>query len=79
MASNKGKTHMAALPVNVPPETNGGHLVYPSAAQDTENQRAMPEGSPPVNIRKGSMPRRRTSQVHRTRLPRQQHLCGKNG
>jgi len=29
MASNKGKTHMAALPVNVPPETNGGRLAYP--------------------------------------------------
>jgi len=40
MASNKGKTHMAALSVNVPPETNGGCLAYPSAAQDTENPRA---------------------------------------
>jgi len=46
MASNKGKTHMAALPVNVPPETNGGRLAYPSAAQDTENLRAtMVKGS----------------------------------
>jgi len=48
MASDKGKTHMAALLSNVPPETNGGCLAYPSAAQDTENQRAMPEGRPPV-------------------------------
>jgi len=39
---------MAALPVNVPPETNGGCLAYPSAAQDTENLRAMSGGSPPV-------------------------------
>jgi len=46
MASNKGKTHMAALPVNLPPETNGGRLAYPSAAQDTENLRAtMVKGS----------------------------------
>jgi len=57
MASNKGKTHMAALPVNVHPETNGGRLAYPSAAQDTESQRAMLEGSSPVSIRKGSMTR----------------------
>jgi len=43
MASNKGKTHMAASPVNMPPETNGGRLAYPSTAQDTENLRAMLE------------------------------------
>jgi len=40
MALNKGKTHITALPVNVPSGTNGGRLAYPSAAQDTENQRA---------------------------------------
>jgi len=63
MASNKGKTHMAALPVNVPPETNGGRLAYPSAAQDTENLRAMLEGSSPVSIQKGSNIRHWTKQV----------------
>jgi len=63
MASNKGKTHMAALPVNVPQETNGGRLAYPSAAQDTENLRAMLEGRPPFSIRKDSMPRWSVNQV----------------
>ena len=75
MASNKVKTHMAALPVNVPPETNGGRLASRRIPRTCERcwKRA-----PPLSILVGSNIRRDTNKVVRPKLPSAKVMVAKN-